>query len=113
MCRFILPVIPRNAYRAELRLGTDALHVAPNVEWVPRGPWADYANSLRTRGYALIGFTAGAQVSDGIDLFLDARNLTGKKAVGDISATISATAASAIYYPVERRAVFGGVRMRF
>tara|TARA_R110000782_G_scaffold78276_9_gene155707 strand:+ start:145075 stop:147099 length:2025 start_codon:yes stop_codon:yes gene_type:complete len=108
-----LPVVPHNVYRAELRLGSDALHVTPNVEWVPRGPWADYANSLRTRGYALIGFSAGAQMSDGIDLFLDARNLTGKKAVGDISTTISASAASTIYYPVERRALFGGVRMRF
>jgi len=33
--------------------------------------------------------------------------------VGDISAAITATPASAIFYPVERRAVFGGVRARF
>jgi iron complex outermembrane receptor protein len=44
---------------------------------------------------------------------VDARNLTNKKAIGDVSAAISATAASAIYYPVERRAVYGGVRARF
>src|SRR5690606_23284264 len=107
-----LPVVPEHVYRAELRLGTDALHVAPNVEWFPRGAWADYANTLRVDGYALVGLSAGATVAEGIDLFLDARNLLGEEAVGDISAAISATPESAIFYPVERRAVFGGVRAR-
>lgn len=107
-----LPVIPRHAYRAEFRFGSDRVHVAPNVEWVPQGAWADYRNSLRTDGYALVGITAGATIADGIELFLDARNVLGEKAVGDISAAISAMPASAILYPVERRAVFGGVRAR-
>lgn len=108
-----LPVVPKHVYRAELRIGTDALHVAPNLEWVPEGAWADYSNTTRVDGYALIGVTAGASISNGIDVFLDARNLTNKKAVGDISAAITAAPSSAIYYPVERRAVFGGVRARF
>lgn len=108
-----LPVVPRHAYRGELRLGGDRLHVASNVEWVPQGAWADYRNTLRTKGYALVGVTAGATVTEGIDLFLDARNLFDETAVGDISAAITATPASAIFYPVERRAVFGGVRARF
>jgi iron complex outermembrane recepter protein len=108
-----LPVIPRHVYRADLRFGDEALHVAPNVEWVPQGAWADYRNTVRTPGYVLLGLTAGATVSDNVDLFLDARNLAGRKAIGDLSAVILATPASAIYYPVERRAVFGGVRARF
>ena len=108
-----LPVVPEHVYRAELRLGTDKAHVAPNIEWVPDGAWADYNNTLKTGGYALVGLTVGATVADGIDLFLDARNLLQEKAVGDISAVITATPASVIYYPVQRRAVFGGVRARF
>ncbi|HEY6814966.1 MAG TPA: TonB-dependent receptor [Croceibacterium sp.] len=108
-----LPVVPRHVYRAELRFGSDALHVAPNLEWVPEGAWADYRNTTRTPGYALLGLTAGATVARNVDLFLDARNLAAKDAIGDISAAILATPASAIYYPVERRAVFGGVRARF
>lgn len=108
-----LPVVPKNVVRGELRLGTDALHIAPNLEWVPHGGWADYANTSRAPGYTLLGLSAGATVRDGIDLFLDARNLTGKKAIGDISAVLTATDASAIYYPVERRAIYGGVRARF
>jgi iron complex outermembrane receptor protein len=108
-----LPVIPRHVYRAELRLGTDRLHISPNIEWVPQGAFADYTNSTRTNGYTLFGLTAGVQVKDGIDLFLDARNLTKKRAIGDISAVITATATSAIYNPVEAGAVFGGIRARF
>jgi iron complex outermembrane receptor protein len=108
-----LPVVPRHALRSEVRVGSDSLHLAPNLEWVPEGPFADYANTHRTRGYALLGLSAGATVASGVDLFLDARNLTANKAVGDISAVLVATAASAIYYPVERRAIYGGVRARF
>lgn len=115
-----LPVVPRHVYRAEARIGTDALHIAPNLEWVPDGPFADYRNQVRTPGYALIGVTGGVRVTEGIDAFVDVRNITGKKAIGDISAVITATppsnitsAASAIYYPVERRAVSAGIRARF
>ncbi|OHC99072.1 TonB-dependent receptor [Sphingopyxis sp. OPL5] len=108
-----LPVVPNHVYRAELRVGTDALHIAPNLEWVPDGPFADYRNLVRTPGYALLGFTGGARVAEGIDAFVDVRNVTGKKAIGDISAAIVVTPTSAIYYPVERRAVSAGIRARF
>jgi len=107
-----LPVVPRHVYRAEIRIGNERLNAAPNLEWVPQGAWADYANSLRTDGYALIGLTAEARAGRNITLFLDARNLTGRKAVGDISAVVAATPDSTIFYPVERRAIYGGVRMR-
>ncbi len=108
-----LPVVPRHVYRGELRLGIDRVHISPNIEWVPQGAFADYTNSTRTNGYTLIGLTAGVQVREGIDLFLDARNLTKKRAIGDISAVITATPTSAIYNPVEARAAFGGIRARF
>jgi iron complex outermembrane receptor protein len=108
-----LPVVPRHAYRGELRLGSDAVHVTPSVEWVPQGAYADYRNTTRPPGYALLGLTAAAEVMPGISLFADARNLTGRRAIGDISAVTTATAASAIYYPVERRAFYAGVRATF
>ncbi|MDE8654212.1 TonB-dependent receptor family protein [Novosphingobium album (ex Liu et al. 2023)] len=108
-----LPVVPRHVLRTEIRLGTEALHIAPNVEWVPEGAWADYANTVRVPGYALIGLTAGATLTNGIDVFLDARNLLGKKAIGDISAAIKALPTSEIYYPIEQRAVYAGIRARF
>ena len=108
-----LPVVPVHVLRSELRLGGDGLHISPNVEWVPQGAWADYRNTTRNDGYTLLGLSAGARIKNGVDIFVDARNLAGVKAIGDVSAAIVATPTSAIYYPVERRAIYGGIRARF
>ena len=108
-----LPVVPVHVLRSELRLGGNDLHISPNVEWVPQGAWADYRNITRNAGYTLWGVSAGVRIKNGVDIFVDARNLAGVKAIGDVSAAIVAMPTSAIYYPVERRAMYGGVRMRF
>lgn len=108
-----LPVVPEHVYRAELRFSGEDFTVAPNVEWVANGPWSDYINTTRAYGYTVLGVTASWSVTDRIDLFVDGRNLTDQNAVGDVSAVISATPASVIYNPVERRSVFGGIRARF
>ena len=51
------------------------------------------------------------------ELFVDLRNLANRKAAGDISAVINYAALSpaqrAIFYPVERRGFFFGLRSRF
>ena len=107
-----LPVVPRNLYRAEWMLGREGLSLTPRFEWVPQGAWADYRNTVRVPGYALFGLGAEAKVGRAT-LFVDARNLTNKRAVGDISAVVQATPATIAFYPVERRAVYAGVRMGF
>ncbi len=108
-----IAVVPEHLYRAELQLGTDAVRVSPNIEWVPRGASADYRNTTRNPGYALLGLSGSVALAKGIRAFVDARNLADKRGIADVSAVVSATAASAIYYPVEGRAVFGGVRTSF
>jgi iron complex outermembrane recepter protein len=108
-----LPVVPEHVYRAEFRLGSEALHLSPNLEWVPQGAWADYANSFRTRGYTLVGLSAQARLDKRFAVYVDARNLADRKAAGDIGAVVQYTPASAIFYPVERRSVFAGVRAAF
>lgn len=108
-----LPVIPRHVLRTELRIGTDAIHVSPHVEWVPSAPWADYRNTQRGSAYALLGMTAAAKLNSRVEAFADLRNLTGKRAIGDISAVIAGGPASAIFYPVERRSAVVGLRTRF
>ncbi|MEQ9506796.1 MAG: TonB-dependent receptor [Hyphomonas sp.] len=108
-----LPVIPEHVYRAELKFATGRFSIAPNLEWLPEGPYADYNNTTQTDGYTLLGVTASLKATDGIDFFLDARNLADEKAAGDVGAVITAIPGSVIYYPVERRAVFGGIRARF
>jgi iron complex outermembrane receptor protein len=44
----------------------DGLYVAPLVDWVPVGAYADYANMVRTPGYALLGVQAGFTVPNAI-----------------------------------------------
>ena len=112
-----LPVIPKHVVRGELRLGPKNWHVTPIVEWVPSGAFADYANSSRVKDYAMVGVGAGAAINRQLELFVDARNLTNKRAVGDISAVVDyrllQASQQAIFFPVERRAVYAGVRARF
>ncbi len=108
-----LPVVPEHVYRAELRIGGEKFNISPNLEWVPTGAYADYNNTRELPDYVLLGMTASYSVTDSIDLFLDARNLTDETGAGDVSAVITAADDSRIYYPLERRAVFGGVRARF
>lgn len=107
-----LPVIPTHVYRGEIEIGTERFHIAPNIEWVPQGAFADYTNNSRVAGYTLIGMTAGINIMKGLSLSVDARNLTNKRAIGDISAVINATPASAIFNPIEARAVYASLRAR-
>lgn len=112
-----LPVIPKHLYRAELKLGPENWHVSPAIEWVPTGAWADYANTFKAKGYATLNLSGAVQVTKTTELFADARNLTSKRAIGDISAVVNYGALQpfqrAIFYPVERRSLFAGVRTRW
>jgi iron complex outermembrane receptor protein len=107
-----LPVVPRHVYRGEIRLGTERMSISPAVEWVPQGAWVDYRNSKRANGYATINLGAQAELQPGVTMFLDARNLTKKRAVGDIGAVVSYNGQAA-FYPIERRAIYAGLRANF
>ncbi|GAA4028987.1 TonB-dependent receptor [Sphingomonas rosea] len=107
-----LPVIPKHLLRTDLRFGPEKWGVAPSVEWVPQGAFADYRNSFRTGGYALLGLTGSMAIDGRSEVFADLRNLANRKAAGDVGAVISWNPGSAIFYPVERRAVFLGLRTR-
>jgi iron complex outermembrane receptor protein len=108
-----LPAAPMHVYRGELRYSGKGFSLAPNIEWTPRGAWADYGNIVRVPGYALIGAHASMELGRGTELFLDARNLTDKKTVVDLSAVVTATPQSAIYYPTDGRAIYGGFKLSF
>lgn len=85
-------------------------------------PCGTVLNSLTRRTdpairYLPCALTAETRVNEGVELFLDARNLTNKKAAGNISAVVDFNALTptqrAIFHPVERRAVFAGIRACF
>lgn len=108
-----MPVVPRHLWRGEMTFGTRALNVTPRIEWVPQGAWADYHNTMRAPGYSLLGLGAQIQLTEKSLLFVDARNLLDQTGIADVVATIRATPESAVFYPLERRAIFFGVRARY
>jgi iron complex outermembrane receptor protein len=107
--------VPVNVVRASLGYSRpNGFHVSASVDWVPAGAWADDANTLRVPGYTLLGVQAGMDFRNGLSVFVDARNLTNKRYVSDISTVADArTASTAIFYPGEGRSIFAGVRYAF
>jgi iron complex outermembrane receptor protein len=112
-----LPVVPRHQYRAELRYDAPSgFFIAPAVEWRPSAVWVDYANTLKAPAYALLSLDAGWRASNGVELYVDARNLAGKRYVAEFGAVTDATLPgvnTAVFYPGEGRSLFAGVAYRF
>lgn len=91
-------------------------HLSPSVDWVPRGAFADHANTLQVPGYTLVNVQAGFDFANGVSLFLDARNLGDIRYVSDISVLNDAAAMGGnpiAFYPGTGRSVFGGIRASF
>jgi len=108
--------VPVNVLRATLGYSRpNGFHISTSVDWVPAGAWADDANTLRVPGYTLVGVQAGYDFRNGLSLFVDARNLTNRRYVSDISTVADARTASstAIFYPGSGRSIFGGMRYAF
>ena len=108
--------VPVNLLRAALGYSRpNGFHVSATVDWVPTGAWADNANTLRVPGYTLFGLQAGMELSKGVTLFAEARNLANKRYVSDISTVANARTASStvIFYPGAGRSFFAGVRYAF
>lgn len=110
-----LPVVPKHFYRAELRYEhPTGWWIAPNLEWAISDVWADYANTLKAPSYAILGLGAGWKLPHGVNLFVDARNLTNKRYVSNLSAITDAQKVStAVFFPGDGRSVFGGVSWAF
>ena len=109
--------MPRDLLRTVLSYRhPSGFHIAPALDWVPQGAFADHANTLKVPGYALIGVQAGIDFANGVSLFVDARNLTDERFVSDIAVvTNAATVAGGpvAFFPGNGRSVFGGVRASF
>ena len=109
-----LPVVPEHHYHAELSYSTGRWSIAPSVQWTPDDTWVDYANTLRSPGFAVWSLNATWAATAGIKLFLDARNLTDEVYVSNVSAVTDARVApTAVFWPGEGRSAFVGVRSSF
>ncbi len=110
-----LPVVPEHQYRAELTWRhPTGVFVTPSVEWRISSPYIDYANTMKAPDYAVLGLTGGFNISANASVYVDARNLTDKRYVGEFSAVTDArTASTAVFFPGEGRSVFIGLRLAY
>tara|TARA_R110002167_G_scaffold97566_2_gene257433 strand:+ start:145 stop:2217 length:2073 start_codon:yes stop_codon:yes gene_type:complete len=110
-----LPVVPEHQYRAELKYAhPGGWFIAPSVDWRMSDVFIDYANTSRAPAYALLGLSAGWTITPAVSVYLDARNLTDERHVGEFSAvTDTRTASTAVFYPGEGRSAFVGLRLAY
>ena len=104
--------LPTDVLRTTLAYrNPNGFFLAPAVDWVPSGAFADHANTLRVPGYALLGVQAGLDFGGGLSVYLDARNLADRRYVSDLGPVTNARLVpTAIFYPGEGRSVFAGLR---
>lgn len=112
-----LPIVPEHQYRAELRWEhPDGWFLAPTLEWVPRGAFVDYANTLRAPGYAVAGLGAGWTRKDGLSAFVEVRNLADERYISNHNAVTDAArpgVSTAVFFPGEGRTAFAGLSWRY
>ncbi len=110
-----LPGVPEHQLRTSVTYRhASGFSITPVAHWVPRGAFADYANTLRVPGYVTFGLQTDYEVQPGLHLFLDARNLADRRYVSDTSTIKDArTTATNIFYPGDGRSFYAGVRYQF
>lgn len=111
-----LPGAPPFYLRAEARYNTsNGFYFGPNLEWVPQGYFVDNVNNpaFMTAPYALLGAKAGYTGFKGVEIFVDARNLTNTMYVSNTGVVTNALATSQLYNPGDGASVFAGIQARF
>lgn len=110
-----IPGLPPNVLRTELSYTrADGFYITPTLDWVPGGAWVDYANTLKTPGYALLGLKLGATLKGGLSFYVDLRNLTNRRYVADFAPVLNAgTAPVSTFYPGVGRSFYAGMRYQF
>ncbi len=117
-----LPAIPRNVLRTIVSYTTkDGFYIAPQVDWIPAGAYVDYANTLQAPGYALVGLQAGLKMPNGLEMYVDARNLNNAYYVSDVISVANAQKPLGAFpvgnpqsfYPGNGAAIYSGVKYRF
>jgi iron complex outermembrane receptor protein len=107
--------IPRHVLRTTLSYSRpDGLYVAPSIDWVPEGSFVDYMHTLQTPGYLLVGVQAGMKLPYGLSVYVDARNLTDRHYISDVTTIIDARGINpGAFYPGYGRSVFAGMKWAF
>jgi iron complex outermembrane recepter protein len=102
----------------------DGLHMAPSLDWVPVGAYADYANTVRTRR-VMRSWACRRASQCPLGSFRQAivpmrfrftSTLTDQRYIADLQPLVNASAPDpnpSIYFPGIGRAIYGGVKVTF
>lgn len=103
-----IPGVSENILRTTISYTRpNGFYFTPNIDWIPSGAWADYANTLKVPGYTLVGLETGFNLPNGFSIYLDARNLTDENYISDFGPVTNAQAANTtVFYPGEGRSVY-------
>ena len=102
-----LPGAPHHLVRAELRLEREGFWLSPTLDWSPASFYADSANTVTSRGYAVLGVRAGLDRKRW-GLFLEAVNLLDEA----YSASVQVDSADGRFFePSVPRSIHGGIRV--
>ena len=104
---------PKHFYQTEVRYDhADGWHAAVDWELASKAD-VDFANTLEPPGYGIIGFNAGYDINERVNLYVDGRNLLDQEYISTFSALVDATGNTNVFYPGEGRRLFAGVRVKF
>ena len=108
-----IPGQPKHFYQSELRYNhAGGWHAAVDWEMASRAD-VDFANTLETPGYGILGANGGYDVNESVNLYLDGRNLLDKEYVSTFSTITNTSGNTSVFYPGEGRRVFAGVNIKF
>lgn len=106
--------IPEHVLRTELRYATDQWSIAPNMEFVPKAPYVDFANTLKATSYAVFNVESKYMIDDNKELFFEARNIFNKNYISNFSTITAATPLNTnVFYPGEPLSIYGGLKIKF
>lgn len=105
--------VPELNYLTELSLSTEHWKTGLNVRYVPDGSYADFANTLQTDGYTLLGLNASWKISDAFKVFVSAENITDEVYISNVSTEGRLGARSTPFTPGQGRAAYAGLSINF
>ncbi|PIR39824.1 MAG: hypothetical protein COV35_00565 [Alphaproteobacteria bacterium CG11_big_fil_rev_8_21_14_0_20_39_49] len=108
-----IPGQPKHFYQTEIRYDhAYNWHVAVDWELSSKAD-VDFSNTLDTPGYGILGASAGYDINDRINLYVDARNLLNKNYISTFSTIVNTAGNTSVFYPGEGRRLFAGIRVKF
>ncbi len=112
-----LPGVPPQFYQAELRYDHSSGFFAAVNTQISSSYFADYANTLKTNPYALLGAEIGYAPPKGHwETYLEFKNITDQRYASAVSPVYNANGnpnGPAIFYPGNAFGIYGGVAVHF